>query len=80
MLFWTKKCRIKNKQVFSELIPVLIHKVRSKIKHTQHTDQCIGNRKTSISYGRSEAEDELKTVDIKCTKPTSQLKTDQIQV
>ena len=74
MLFWTKKCRIYNKQVFIKLTPVIIHELISLINHTQQLAQCLGNRETPIGYCSSEAEDELKIVDNKCTKSTSQLK------
>ena len=79
MLFWTKKFIIENKQLFRDLRPVLIHKVISPIKHTQHLAQCLSNQKTSIGYGSSEAEDELKIVDNKCTRVTSRRKTEQTQ-
>ena len=78
MLFWSKKCRIKNKQLFSEFTPVLIHEVRSPINHTQHLAKYLGN--TSIGYGSSESEDELKLTDNKCTRSTSQQRTEQIKV
>ena len=74
VLFWTNKCRIKNKQVFSELTHFLIHELISPIKHTQQLSQCLGNRKTPIGYVSSEAKDELKLVDNKCTRSTSQQK------
>ena len=74
MLFWDNECRIKNNQVFSELVPVLIHGVRSPINHTKHLSQCICNRKTPIGCGSSEDEGELKLVDNKCTRSTSNLK------
>ena len=79
MLFWTKKISIDNNQVFIKITPVLIHEVRSPIKHTQHLAQCLGNRKILIGYGSSEAEDELKLLDNKCTRSTSQRKTEQTQ-
>ena len=77
MLFWTKKFRIYNKQIYSNLAPILIHKVRSPINHTQHLDQCLGNQKTPIGYGCLEAEDKLKIVDNNFTISTSQHKTEQ---
>ena len=80
MLLWTKKCRIENKQVFRKLTPVLIHEVRTPIKHTQHLSQWLGNQKMPIGCGDSESEDELKLVDNKCTKSTSQRKTEQTPV
>ena len=78
MLFWTNKYRIENKPVFSELMPVLIQKVRLTIKNTQQLAQCLGNRKTPIGYISSEAEDELKLVHKKCTRYTPQRKTEQM--
>ena len=80
MLFWTKNCRIYNKQVFIETTPVMIHEVISPIKNTQHIAQCLGNQKTPIEYVSSEAEEELKLVDKKRTRYTSQYKTEQTQV
>ena len=80
MLFWTKKCRIENKKVFRELTPVLIHLVISPIKNNGHLAQCMGNWKTLIGYGSSEDEDELKLVDNKCKRSTSQRKSEQMQV
>ena len=58
MLFWTKKCKIKNKQIFSNLTPVLDDKVRYPIKHTQHLAQFLRNHKISIGYGSSKVEDD----------------------
>ena len=80
MLFCTKKCRIENKKVFRELTPVLIHLVISPINNNGHLTQFMGNWKTLIGYGSSEAEDELKLVDNKCTRSTSKGKTEQTQV
>ena len=80
MLFYTRKYRIKNEQVFKELRPVLIHKVRSSIKHTQQLSQYLGNWKTLIGYVISEAEDKQKLVDNKCTKSNSQCKTEHTKV
>ena len=57
----------------------MIHEVRSLIKHTQDLAQCIGKHKTPIGYGSSKAEDELKLGDSKCTRSTSQRKTEQTQ-
>ena len=70
LLFWTKNFRIDNKQVFSELTPVLIHKVISLIKKT----------KTMIGYKSSESEDKLKLVYNKFTRSTSQSKTEKMQI
>ena len=68
-------------QVFSKLTSVMIHEVRSPIKHTQLLAQCLGKKKKrKIGYGNSEAEDELKLVDNKCTRYTSQQKTGQAKV
>ena len=72
MLFWTKTFITKNKQVFSKLTRVMIHEVRSPIKHTQHLVQFIGNWKTLIGYGSSEDKDELKLMDNKRTRFNSQ--------
>ena len=80
MLFWTNKFRTENKQVFSKLTTVMIHEVRSPIKHTEHLDQCLGNWKMTIGYGSSEVEEELKLVDNKCTRSTSKQKIEQTQV
>ena len=77
---WPNKYRIENKQVFRKLMPVMIHELRSPIKHNQHLAQCLGNRETPIVYGSLEAEDELKLVDDKCTRSTSQRKIEQTQV
>ena len=49
MLFWTKKFGINNKKVFSKLMPIMIQKLRSPIKNTQHLAQCLGIRKTMSS-------------------------------
>ena len=76
----TKKFRTENNKVFRELIHILIQNVILPIKHTQHLAQCIGNHRKPIGYGRSEAKDELKLVDNKCTRSTSQHKTEQTQV
>ena len=73
IILWTKKYRIKNKQVFSKHTTVLNNEVRSLIKHTQYLAQCLGNRKTLIGYGSSEAKDEFKLVDKNFTISTSQL-------
>ena len=80
MLFWTKKFRIENKQVFRKLTPVIIHEVISTIKNPKHLTQCLGNQKTPIWYVGPEAKDELKLVDNKCTRYTSQRKTEQTKV
>ena len=80
MLFWAKKFRIENKQVFIKITHVLIHEVRSPINHTQHITLCIGIYKTPIGYGSSEAEDESELVDNTCTISASQRKTEQTQV
>ena len=64
----------------SKITPVLIHELISPIKHTQHLAQCLGNRKTPIGYGSSEAEDESELVDNTCTISASQRKTEQTQV
>ena len=74
MLFWTNKYRIKNKQVFSKLTPILIYKMISPIKHTKHLAQFTGKHETPIWYISLEAEYELKLVDKKCTRYTSQRK------
>ena len=71
MLFWNKKLGIENKQAFRKLTPVMIHEVRSPIKHTQHLGQCLGNHKIWIGYSSLESEDELKLVDNKFTRSTS---------
>ena len=80
MLFWTDKFSIENKQVFSELAPVLIQKVGSPIKHTQHLAQFLGNQKTPIGYVSSEDEEELKIGDNKCTRSTPQRKTEKCKI
>ena len=77
MLFWTNKFRIEKNKIFIKLTPVLIHEVRPPIKHTQHLAQCLGDHKTPIGYGSSEVEDEWKLVDNKCTRATSQRKTEE---
>ena len=41
--------------------------------------QCLDNWRTTIGYGISEAEDELKLVDNNCTRYPSQLKIEQTQ-
>ena len=64
MLFCTKNFRIKNKQLFIELTPVLIYKARSPIKHSTPFSMSKQTKKP-IGYGSSESEDEFKLVDNK---------------
>ena len=55
-------------------MPVLIHEVRSPIKHTQHLIKYLGNQKMPIGYCSLESEDESKLVDNKCTRHNAKQK------
>ena len=53
MPFLTKKYRTKIKKLFRELMPVLIHEMRSPIKYNHHLVEFLGSYKTPIGYGSS---------------------------